>query len=345
MNAAASGLIDAIKASYNGVGVPTGTDWDYIPSGATSWYKFGGGGINSWGTVCGVPNGAIAVLNLMNLHATFAEQIMLYMCQTEFPMKGLHDQYVADAGAGWAKEPVPDDEVLAYTTADNPLCHASVSKWAYAAGVSMAATTPYSTAHKTDRCAKVAAAGAAFTAELLNGVTSGLTIPVATAACMTCHSTTTAIGIGATGPGQQGKMDCQECHKDFSPHTTTGTSPETPSITVNVKYDGGTPIEGATVYLKQKKEGSAWKQIYYGYTDSSGSKTFANLTTGSIYLYQVVVYKYGVDFNGAKPGKQTKVKFENTDPKTPAFELTGNATIDITQGVPGSPPTIAIAIA
>jgi hypothetical protein len=207
MNAAASSLIDAIKASFS----PADPDWALIPSGGTSWYKYGGGGLNSWGSLCGVPNGCIAVLNLMNLHSSYADQIMYYACQTQFPITGLHDLWVADSGSGWSKEPVPDNEVLAYTTADSPLCHVSVSKWAFAAGVSMTEATSYATAHKTDRCAKVAAGVAAFVAELLNGVSSGLLMPEVTANCISCHGSSSL-------PAQQGKMDCWECHTDLRGH-------------------------------------------------------------------------------------------------------------------------------
>lgn len=220
MNAAASSLIEAIKYAFGSnpnIYPPgsNGTDWDLVPTGGTSWYKYGGGGVNSWGSLCGVPNGTIAVLNLMNLNtATFCDQIMFYACQTEFPCKGLRD-LMSDPTYGWdtafAPVPMDDDEVLAYTTANSPLCHASVSKWAYAAGVSMTATTPYATAHKTDRCAKVAADIAAFTAHLLNGAISSLAMPGLTADCYSCHQT-------GTLPAQQGKMDCWECHTDFKPH-------------------------------------------------------------------------------------------------------------------------------
>jgi hypothetical protein len=209
MNAAASSLIEAIKA------VSPGTDWDFIPSGATSWFKYGSGGVNSWGSLCGVPNGCIAVLNLMNWHSSFADQIMFYASQAEFPIRGLHDLWVADGGTGWAREPMPDEDVLAYTVANSPLCHASVSKWAYAAGVNMTAPgTTTGTAHKTDRCAKVAAGVAAFTAGLINGATSSLTMPDITADCYSCHYTGSPYA-----PAQQGKMDCGACHTDFRPHT------------------------------------------------------------------------------------------------------------------------------
>jgi hypothetical protein len=224
MNAAASSLIEAIKYSFGADPYTyppgtTGTDWDNIPSGATSWLKYGSGGVSSWGSLCGVPNGCIAVLNMMNWHGAFADQIMYYACQAEFPLRGLHDIYLSDP---WVTdshdpnylgpEPLPDDEVLAYTVANSPLCHVSVSRWAYAAKVSMTATTPYATAHKTDRCAKVAASVASFVAGLINGETSSLTMPAITAGCYDCHKTSSL-------PAQQGKMDCGYCHTDFRPHT------------------------------------------------------------------------------------------------------------------------------
>jgi hypothetical protein len=245
MNAAASSLIDAIKISFGAsageAGQPaigsTGNDWDYVPSGGTntsppapahipggigkSWYKYGSGGVSSWGTLCGVPNGAVAVLNLMNLNSTtWVDQIMWYYCLTPFPISldslwtadpTIYD-YVSNPTGGWVFQPVPDAEVLAHTTAHSPLCHVSVSKWAFAAGVSMAATDSYGSGHKTDRCAKVASAMAAFTADLINdGITTGFAMPADAATCYGCHYT-------GSVPAQQGKMECLECHTNNTPH-------------------------------------------------------------------------------------------------------------------------------
>jgi hypothetical protein len=238
MNAAASSLIEAIKASFvGGIDVTnydfnaaygktynftavygsTGTDWDNIPSGNISWYKYGSGGISGWGTLCGVPNACIAVLNLMNLNGTagWNDQILRYYCQTSFPYS-LDDLYAADS-TGWAFQPVPDAEVLAHTVANNPLCHVSVSKWANAAGVSMTAGDAYGSGHKTDRCAKVASAVAAFTAGLLNaGITTSYQMPFAQAQCEGCHGYGTSIPMA---PDNQGHMDCGECHTDNRVHT------------------------------------------------------------------------------------------------------------------------------
>jgi hypothetical protein len=216
MNAVASALIESIKYALGAdpntyPPGDTGTDWDNVPSGGTSWYKYGSGGVSGFGTLCGTLNGAMAVLNLMNKHGAYAEQIMYYYCQTELPLPGLHDLFL-DGTYGWdtdfAPEPVPDDEMLAVTVADSPLCHVSVSKWGNAAGVNLAEPTAYATAYKTDRCAKLSGDIAAFVAGMINGETSGLVMPADTAECYACHNT----GADSVVPGQQGKMDCGYCH-------------------------------------------------------------------------------------------------------------------------------------
>ncbi|MGQ9570469.1 MAG: hypothetical protein ACUVUQ_06440 [Thermodesulfovibrionales bacterium] len=227
MNAVASGLIEAIKLAINNVSPPynssnyppspTGTDWDYIPTGAGSWFKFGAGGGMHWGTLCGVPNGCMVVLNLMNLATSaYVDQIMLYFSQTEFPSSDLYDIYT-DLDYQYlfgGKVPQPDVDVKAHTISNSPLCHVSISKWCYAAGIDMTVKNAYGIPHKVDRCAKMAGDVAAFTAELLNGITSNLEIPETTEFCYNCHNA----GVSPY-TAQQGHMDCLECHTDMRPHT------------------------------------------------------------------------------------------------------------------------------
>jgi hypothetical protein len=216
MNAVASSLIECIKYALGAnpniyPPGPTNTDWDNIPTGSTSWYRYGSGGVLGWGTLCGTLNGAMAALNLMNKYSAYGTQIIYYYCQTELPLPGLHDLFL-DPTYGWdtsfAPEPVPDDEMLAVTVADSPLCHVSVSKWGNAAGVNLHEPTAYGTAYKTDRCAKLSGDIAAFTATLINGATSNLVMPADTAACSACHNTS----ADSVVPGQQGMMDCGHCH-------------------------------------------------------------------------------------------------------------------------------------
>jgi hypothetical protein len=234
MNGAASGLIEAIKFAIRGdtppytyPPEPTGTDWDYISTGATSWFKFGGGGVEGWGTFCGVPNACMGILNLMNLHGAniagtdikFVDQIMLHYSQTEFPPRGLYDIYMdpdyQNLFAG--NIPAPDDEVLAYDIPHSQLCHVSVSKWMDAAGVDAGAKNAYGIPHKNDRCAKVTGDVAAFTAGLLNGMTSNYEMSDSTEACLYCHQ-----AKGSPSVPQQGKLNCLNCHVDNEPHVQNG---------------------------------------------------------------------------------------------------------------------------
>ena len=197
MNGAASGLMEALALAQ------PGTDWDNIPYGATSWLKYGGGGIGGFGSLCGVPNGCVAVLNMINLHGAHGANVLGYYSETSFPTSAVCDAWVGGDGS---PEPIPDEDVLAHTVALSPLCHISISKWCDAAGVSLTDPSPYGTSHKQDRCGKVCADMAAFMAELINGSTYNYVIPEATATCRGCH------GGGGPDSAQNGKMDCAHCH-------------------------------------------------------------------------------------------------------------------------------------
>lgn len=231
MNGAASGLIEALAT------VQSGTDWDQVPYGATSWWKYGGGGAGGSGSLCGVPNGCCAVLNMVNL-SEFYSYVMKYYSYTAFPTDNVWDLYEAGGltVGDKVKIPLAPEQVLARTVSLSPLCHVSISKWCDAAGVTLADffdangdgilnPVPEEAVYKFDRCAKVCADMAAYTAGLINFRvenppyynTAGVLVtpmppeiplPADTQGCIDCHNGT----ADSVLPAQQGNMDCAHCH-------------------------------------------------------------------------------------------------------------------------------------
>lgn len=198
MHGAATGLMQAYKEAFQG----QGTGWDLIPCGM---YQYGSGGVAGWGTLCGILNGCLAVLNLIGLHGKLGDQLMGWYSTTMFPTANC-EGFISASG----QMALPDAEVLAHTVADSPLCHISISKWCKAAGVSVADQTPSGLKYKDDRCGKICADAAAKTAELINeyalnpGVSPApFTVPDHYASCLDCHSEL---------KDQVGKMDCLGCH-------------------------------------------------------------------------------------------------------------------------------------
>jgi hypothetical protein len=215
MQGAASALMQPFKDAF------PGTDWDLIPLGM---YVYGGAGVSSWGSLCGVPNACIAVLNLIGLHGALGSKVMGWVSETPIPTPALADLYYADDGYGpsdytYPKKPIANEDVLARTASFSPLCHVAVSKFLYAAGISQSTVGPTGYGIRPDRCAKLVADAAAYTAELINdyalkNVIAPYTVSEETASCMTCHTGNSL----EHGPAINGLMDCSECHTPGSYH-------------------------------------------------------------------------------------------------------------------------------
>lgn len=175
------------------VALPTSPWTTFNPS----LFTFGGGGIRSWGTLCGSINAAVAIIRMASNNADLIHEIMGWYCDFAFPTTR-YDHLSAYPGQ-------------ITTVCNSPLCHQSSGKWAHAAGKLQ------SDPERSERCGKLAADCAYKTVELLNAWKAG-TITYAKKApdfqdsvenerCFSCH---------VTSPNNyvQGKMGCLDCHPD-----------------------------------------------------------------------------------------------------------------------------------
>lgn len=166
--------------------------WVTIP---LDMFRFGGGGVLSWGTLCGALNGALFIMQIALGNANIGP--------------------VGNELFGWyTKYPFPSTSLDAYspykkqvrTVANSPLCHNSVSQWCSASGKTV------NSAEKKARCAKLAGETAARAAQLMNAFLIDKNFVAAfkfdsnTQGCMTCHTSTARLD------DEQGKMACAPCH-------------------------------------------------------------------------------------------------------------------------------------
>jgi hypothetical protein len=310
--------MQAFKAEF----ATDGTDWDFIPYDTMI---YGGGGIGGWASLCGVPNGCVHLLNLIGLHGALGSDVMGHYCTSEYPQSDIgdlyDDPYYGHGGTGgytWVKHPIPDNQVLAHTTSYNPLCHVSISKFCYEAGINLVDAGPYSYAHKADRCGKIVGDLAATTAELINhyalhgNSADPYALPAQTAQCLSCHNTTSDAPLY---PATTGKMDCVECHT----------------------Y--GTVMSGSQLMLidvwTEGWDGSA----YVAQTDFSPGDwihfkvRFAVLGNGSAYVKtvqsKVVIkrtganYKFKLEEDGTYSASETTWELYDSPAKVPADATTG----------------------
>lgn len=230
MHGSASGLIEAFQTYYAGPGsgVTGALDWGRIPAPPAGFFKYGSGGISGLGTICGIPNGACAVLGLVGKGG--AGDVLNHYSTTLYPTADL-EGYTGQEGnvmPTTPPDPIDDGDVLAHTISNSPICHASISKWCYAAGVNLADKDAQNRVYKNDRCGKVCADLAAFTARLINGqvgspdpnapyysLAPGYTPSEVAQYCTGCHGKKSDASIA---PATIGDMQCDTCHTDFAPH-------------------------------------------------------------------------------------------------------------------------------
>ena len=214
------------------------TTWGLVPMGM---FNYGGGGVNSYGSICGCPNGASALLAQMSqatagvTAANFSNMKFNFMSwyeKTALPSNAASLDYLtgtwpapAGAAGGWADNltasgnqipiPVPN---LPSSTAGAVLCHVSLTKWRAAADKFQHAYSN-TVALNSARCGALCYDSVFYLATLINtcmakGTIGGSTsVDASTAGCKAtaCH------GSSPTDPlcdsvTAQGSMKCSTCH-------------------------------------------------------------------------------------------------------------------------------------
>lgn len=166
-----------------------------------AYATYGGGGVASWGTICGCLNGAAAALALIYpssnpLRNQMINEVMAWYERTALPV------FVP-------KNPVKVDKSFKQPTskAASPLCHASIANWSAKTGV--LPSSPL----KSERCGRLCADVAKYVVDMLNKAAKGQFVAGPQISdnaneCVSCH------GMGKQVGNIQGKMDCESCHPD-----------------------------------------------------------------------------------------------------------------------------------
>lgn len=162
--------------------------------------SYGGGGVAHWGSLCGTCNGAamaIALFHQGNLRNQLTSEVFAWYEETELPT------YVP-------KEPMKVNNNFEMKTSQSKstLCHTSVSLWTQTAGFSTFSP------ERAERCARLVADIAGYTARLLNQAAEGRfhtkkQMSAVSSVCMGCH------GKGqeeAEGKKMITRMNCSPCH-------------------------------------------------------------------------------------------------------------------------------------
>jgi hypothetical protein len=163
---------------------------------------YGGGGVASWGTLCGTCNGAamaIALFRQGQPRNALINDVFTWYEATSLPV------YVPKSPAK-----VAPAFAMPASRADSVLCHVSISRWSDTSGF------PSFSPERLERCGRLAADVAGHVAAALNEEARGHYAPQRTmsdvaSGCLGCH----AQGKQAPGePEALSRMACTSCHKE-----------------------------------------------------------------------------------------------------------------------------------
>ena len=181
--------------------------WGTLPQ---RMLQFGGGGVRSWGTLCGTLNGAAAIIAMTGAPNKIVDEVFQYYSNTPLPSNGAER---AVASGAWTPTPFPPATSvpspmpnMPTSTARSPLCHASLSQWTMTSGAKLGSPEHY------DRCGKATFDVEFRTITLLNAYFANGSLPAGAldpsiATCGTCHSTQAL-----------GKQACDSCHDETPTH-------------------------------------------------------------------------------------------------------------------------------
>jgi hypothetical protein len=186
------------------LGVKYPDSWGTLPKNI---FRYGGGGVGGWGTVCGTVNGASAVIGMVVGDGThrnnLIDAIMQYYANTALPTNAAWKSHLGQLGLAstWDSATLPLKNVPS-STAHSPLCHSSLVQWTMTTGAKNGGPL------QRDRCGKACFDIVRKTTELLNTYfqmatpsAGAVALDPSVEACRTCHVTYT----GA-------KMACDSCH-------------------------------------------------------------------------------------------------------------------------------------
>ena len=171
----------------------------------TQMMKYGHGGVNGSGTICGSLNGAAALIGLLASGKAIQDSLMselfhIYEC-SPLPV---------------FKPAIPAMDYTPPTSiAQSPLCHASNSRWGKETGLRV------DSKERKERCRRLTADIAARTVTVLNYYHENAFVANAhdnetERNCMSCHGTQGKLA------NTSGSMDCKSCHTESLGHKLFG---------------------------------------------------------------------------------------------------------------------------
>ena len=161
--------------------------------------RYGEGGVAGWSSLCGALNGAAAAIKLVSKnYITQVNELFTWYEQILLPTY------------------VPKKPRLAFdmptSISGSVICHTSVTLWTKASGNKYRNDSK----ERDERCARVTASVAEYTAKLLNAEYDGKFIAAfktkpEVKRCQGCHTAKTEEALC----NSRGKMDCITCHQDI----------------------------------------------------------------------------------------------------------------------------------